>query len=108
MSTTYYGRTTDRRNPGQARPPHPFIVAADALEAKIRAVPPKAWEVTREQHIVLLARQRGARFAGIIDWALRERLSSRDAKCKEGCGRVANCRGWCDTCYARHRRRGAP
>jgi len=103
---TPYAAQTAQQQSGHARPPHPFVVAADALEPVIRALPKSAWDAAREQEIAKLGLLRGHRFAAIIDWALRERLHSPAKDCKAGCGRKASAKGYCNRCYVREYRAG--
>lgn len=91
----HQSRTTSRAS--AERPPHPFVVAADELEA---SSPARARE--------LLARwtaERGPRFVAVVTWALEERRRGGGiVRCRDGCGRPAAVMGFCDRCYHRHHR----
>jgi hypothetical protein len=60
--------------PAQAstRPPHPYLVATDAAEARLRAGVPV--EIVLQQ----IRADRGPGFAAVVRWALAEREQQRN------------------------------
>jgi hypothetical protein len=58
---------------------HPYLVAFRTLAAALEAAPPSEREQRRVRAIAQLAKERGAAFADIIAWALRERAEHSPA-----------------------------
>jgi hypothetical protein len=52
---------------------HPYVAAADSLEAVLRATPPKRQAQVEQDALRRLAAQEGERFAEMIRFALAER-----------------------------------
>jgi hypothetical protein len=56
---------------------HPYLVATRALEQALQAVPSEERPERQRQAIQQLTKERGWRFADMIDFALRERAMER-------------------------------